>query len=157
MFALSSSAFEDGGRIPLAYVGSRGGGQDRSIPLAWSGAPTGTASFAVTIVDHAPVARMWVHWAVVDIAPTATALAEGASGTSAMPTGARELDSTYGTPRYGGPNPPAGSGDHPYVVTVYALTVPRLDVAANATLDDLGRAMSGRILAQASVTGVYSR
>jgi Raf kinase inhibitor-like YbhB/YbcL family protein len=157
MFTLSSSAFEDGQRIPLDYVAVRGGGHDRSIPLAWSGAPAGTASFAVTIVDHAPVARMWVHWAVVDIPPTATILAEGASGTSAMPAGVRELDSTYGTPRYGGPNPPAGTGDHPYVATVYALSVPHLDVPVNATLDTLGRAMAGRILAQASVTGMYSR
>lgn len=156
MFTLSSSAFNDGRRIPLAYIRA-GGGRDRSIPLAWSGAPTGTASFAVTVVDHAPVAHMWVHWAVVDIPPSATGLPDGASGTSAMPAGARELDSTYGTRGYGGPNPPAGTGEHPYVATVYALSVPSLDVPAKATAGDLARAMSGKVLAEASVTGVYSR
>lgn len=157
MFTVTSEAFPDGERIPLPHVSIRGGGENRSIPLAWSGAPTGTASFAVTLVDHAPVARMWVHWMVVDIAPPATAIPEGASGTTKMPSGARELANTGGGLGYSGPTPPPGTGDHPYVATVYALSVPRLDLPGNATLSDFTSAVSGKVLAEAAVTGIYSR
>lgn len=157
MFTVTSDAFGDRGRIPMAFVSTRGDGSSRSIPLTWHDPPAGTASFAVTVVDHAPVARMWVHWLVVDVPPSATNLPDGASLTPRMPAGARELHSTYGTPGYGGPNPPAGTGDHAYVATVYALSVPSLGLADDATLGDFARAVEGKVLAQASVTGMYAK
>ncbi len=157
MFTLRSTAFEDGGRIPFAYLSTRCPGENRSIPCEWSGAPEGTQSFVLAIVDHAPVAREWVHWAVVDIPPDVTSLSEGASRTSAMPPGSRELDNTGGSPGYGGPCPPPGTGDHPYEATVYALSVPRLDIARKVTANDLDRALAGKVIAKASLTGLYSR
>jgi Raf kinase inhibitor-like YbhB/YbcL family protein len=152
-----SSAFSDRGRIPDPFVGVRSGGSNRSFPLEWSGAPTGTASFALAVVDHAPVARMFVHWLVVDIPPQTSSTPEGASMTPAMPAGARELRTTYGTPGYGGPNPPAGTGDHPYVVTLYALSVPKLEIGDDVTLQQFESTLEGKVLASATVTGMFSR
>ena len=64
---ITSSAFPEGGKIPLPYVMPGAGGQNVSVPLSWSGAPAGTQSFALAMVDPHPVANNWVHWLVVDL------------------------------------------------------------------------------------------
>jgi Raf kinase inhibitor-like YbhB/YbcL family protein len=153
---LTSSAFKDGGKIPQPYVMPGAGGKNLSLPLAWSGAPAGTKSFALSIVDPHPVARNWVHWLVVDIPANATSLAEDASGKQ-MPPGAVELPNSWGEAGYGGPQPPRGTGDHPYVVTLYALNVPKLGVKPAAGLAGFKQALEGKILASGSLTGYYGR
>jgi len=153
---ITSTAFQDGGKIPQAYVMPGAGGQNISLPLAWSGAPEGAKSFALSIVDPHPVARNWVHWLVINLPPDTVSLAEGVSGKS-MPPGGVELNNSWGKPSYGGPQPPKGTGDHPYVVTIYALNVPKLDLKPNAGLGDFLKALEGKILGQASITGYYSQ
>src|SRR5512138_1509400 len=64
---IQSSAFKDGGKIPVQYVMPGAGGKNVSIPLAWKNAPAGTKSFAVSIVDPHPVANNWVHWLVINL------------------------------------------------------------------------------------------
>ncbi|HEY3317998.1 MAG TPA: YbhB/YbcL family Raf kinase inhibitor-like protein [Coriobacteriia bacterium] len=157
MFELTSPAFGENQRIPDVYAAGKAGGENRSIPYTWSGAPSGTRSFVLAIVDHAPVASDWVHWVVLDIPKETTSLPDGASRTSAMPAGSRELDNTGGTHGYGGPAPPPGTGDHPYVATVYALSVPSIDMPKKPTAADIGRAVSGKVIGKATLTGVYSR
>jgi hypothetical protein len=132
------------------------GGENVSIPLSWSGAPEGTKSFALSIVDPHPVANNWVHWLVVNIPQDVTSLEEGASG-EGMPSGAKELKNSFGKPGYGGPQPPQGTGEHPYVVTVYALNVDKLDLDEDTTLGELQKALEGKVLASATVTGMYER
>ncbi len=153
---LKSPAFPDGGRIPQIYTMPGAGGQNRSLPLIWSGAPSGTRSFALSMVDPHPVARNWVHWLVINLPPEIAALPEGASG-RAMPAGAVELHNSWGRPGYGGPQPPPGTGDHPYVITLYALSVPALDLKPAATLAEFERALAGKVLGQARITGYYGR
>ena len=153
---LTSTAFTDGGKIPVPYVMPGAGGQNISLPLAWTDAPAGVKSFALSMVDPHPVARNWVHWLVVNIPPDVHSLAEGASGRK-MPPGAQELQNSFGDPGYGGPQPPRGSGDHPYVVTIYALSVPRLDLGRGTTLAAFQKALEGKVLASASLTGYFGR
>jgi Raf kinase inhibitor-like YbhB/YbcL family protein len=153
---LSSQAFSDGGKIPIQYVMPGAGGHNLSLPLTWSGPPAGTKSFALAIVDPHPVARNWVHWLVVDIPSDTTSLAEGASGKK-MPPGAVELPNSWGESGYGGPQPPKGTGDHPYVVTLYALSVPKLQVKAGAGLTGFKQALEGKVLGTATITGYYGR
>jgi Raf kinase inhibitor-like YbhB/YbcL family protein len=153
---ISSSGFQDGGKIPLKYVMPGAGGQNVSVPLSWTGAPEGTESFALAMVDPHPVARNWVHWLVIDIPKDSASLPEGASGKS-MPKGAAELQNSYGKMGYGGPQPPPGSGDHPYVFTLYALSVPKVDLAKTTNLAAFKQAMEGKTLATASVTGYFGR
>jgi Raf kinase inhibitor-like YbhB/YbcL family protein len=153
---ITSSAFTDGGKIPSPYVMPGAGGQNLSVPLSWSGAPAGTQSFALAMVDPHPVARNWVHWLVIDIPPGATSLPEGASG-KLMPQGAVELQNSFGATGYGGPQPPRGSGDHPYVFTLYALSVPKVAIGKSAGLAAFQQALAGKTLATATLTGYFGR
>jgi Raf kinase inhibitor-like YbhB/YbcL family protein len=153
---LSSSAFTDGGKIPVPYVMPGAGGKNISLPLAWTDAPAGTKSFALSMVDPHPVAHNWVHWLVVNIPGEAHSLAEGASGRN-MPSGAQELNNSFGDRGYGGPQPPMGTGDHPYVATIYALNVPRLDLGSRTSLATFQQALEGKVLASASITGYFGR
>lgn len=153
---LSSPAFKDGGKIPVQYVMPAIGGKNVSLPFAWTDPPQGIKSFALSIVDPHPVANNWVHWIVINIPPDVRTLAEGASGKN-MPAGSRELKNSYGKTGYGGPQPPKGTGDHPYVVTVYALDVSNLELSPNADLAAFQNALKGKILAEATITGYYGQ
>src|SRR5688572_5252274 len=75
---VTSSAFTADGTIPSRYTCD---GADVSPPLAWSGAPDGTAAYALIVDD--PDARGWIHWVATDLPANPPALDEGASGTSA--------------------------------------------------------------------------
>jgi len=153
---ISSSAFKDGGKIPIQYVMPGAGGKNISIPLSWKSAPSGTKSFALSIVDIHPVARNWVHWLVINIPPQVTTIEEGASKKK-MPLGSIELKNSWGDIGYGGPEPPKGTGDHSYVVTLYALNVEKLDLSLNTSLSDFKKAIEGKVIASASITGKYGR
>lgn len=155
MLTVSSPALTDGSAIPQRYVASGAGGVNVSIPLTWSGTPTDTASFAVAMVDRARAARDWVHWLVTSLPATTTGLPEGASGK--LPAGSVEHLNTSGRRGYSGPQPPPGSGSHPYEITVYALDVPSVALPEDVTAAAFESAVSGHVLASASITGVYGR
>ena len=144
-FTLSSTAFADGGEIPRTYTCD---GPDRSPPLSWPGAPTGTAALAIIVDD--PDANGWVHWVAFDIPAATTALAEGASGTG----GFTEGRTTWGSRGWRGPCPP--SGTHRYVFELFALDR-ALGLGDGATADDLRRAMKGHVLGAAKLLGRYRR
>jgi hypothetical protein len=154
---ITSSAFQEDRSIPTkyAYHGVEGG-RNISLPFSWTQIPPGTKSFALSIVDPHPVAKYWVHWFVVNIPNYATEIAEGASG-KLMPKGSKELLNTYGTPGYGGPEPPKGSGAHPYVVTLYAMNVESIDLPEKTTLAEFDKALFGKAIATAIITGMYER
>jgi Raf kinase inhibitor-like YbhB/YbcL family protein len=154
---ITSPAFQDGKTIPTKYTyHGVEGGKNISLPFVWSGVPGNTKSFALSIIDPHPVAKYWVHWFVINIPKDATGLAEGASGKS-MPKGSKELLNTYGTLGYGGPEPPKGSGAHPYVVTLFALNVEHIDLKEKTSLAEFDAALLGKIIATAKVTGMYER
>ena len=57
-------------------------GGDLSPQLAWSGAPEGTKSFAITAYDpDAPTGSGWWHWQIVNIPHTVNEIAAGAGST----------------------------------------------------------------------------
>jgi Raf kinase inhibitor-like YbhB/YbcL family protein len=153
---VSSSAFKDGEKIPIQYAMPGAGGKNISIPLAWKNVPPATKSFALSIVDPHPVAQNWVHWLVINIPKEVTSIGEGASGKK-MPPGSVELKNSFGDPGYGGPQPPKGTGDHPYVTTLYALNIEKLDLAGSVSLSAFKKAIEGKVVASASITGKYGR
>src|SRR2546423_1849839 len=65
-------------------------GQNVSPQLVWSGIPAGTKSLQLQVHDpDAPTGAGFWHWAVYDIAPTTTGLAQGAGNSPAtLPAGA---------------------------------------------------------------------
>jgi hypothetical protein len=157
MLVVHSSAFEEGAPIPAQYAAGGAGGADTSPPLSWTGVPEGTRSLAITCVDHAPVAREWLHWIVVDLPADLPFMTEGASGTRMMPAGSRELTGTNGKSGYHGPWPPVGSGVHPYEFTVWALDVETLPAADDAGVAGLAAAAEGHVLGTGSITGTFER
>ncbi|MBE0447128.1 MAG: YbhB/YbcL family Raf kinase inhibitor-like protein [Actinobacteria bacterium] len=151
---LISSAFDNNGTIPVKYAYPRvAGGQNISIPLEWTDAPAGTRSFALAMVDIS--SRNWVHWMVINIPANVASLSEGASVIK-MPSGVKELANTFGSIGYGGPEPPPGAGPHDYVTTVYALNVDEISLPLQSSYNNFLRAIEGKVLAKASLTGRFS-
>ena len=58
---------------------------------------------------------------------------------------------------YGGPQPPKGSGEHPYVFTLYALNVEKVELGANTSLAAFKKMVEGKAIQSASITGKYER
>jgi Raf kinase inhibitor-like YbhB/YbcL family protein len=151
-----SSAFKDQGKIPIQYVMPGAGGKNISIPISWKNVPAGTKSFALSIVDPHPVAQNWVHWLMINIPKEVNSIDEGASRKK-IPSGSIELKNSFGDIGYGGPQPPKGTGDHPYVVTLYALNVEKLELGVNTSLSAFKKAIEGKVIESASITGMYGR
>lgn len=135
-------------------------GTNVSPQLSWSGAPAGTQSYALTVYDpDAPTGSGWWHWVVINLPATANGLAKGA-GTAdgkAMPTGSQQVRTDFGAFGFGGACPPAGDKPHRYIFTLYALKVPKLDVAADSTAALAGFMIHGNMLAKTSFTAYYGR
>ena len=157
--AIPTAAEGSSARMLSAKYATRSvvGGQNLSIPHEWRDAPSGTRSFALMLVDTAPVAHDWVHWAVVNIPAPVTGLPEGVSGSADMPAGATELDNTFGRLGYGGPQPPPGTGAHPYTATLFALDVDHVDAPDSITAARLQQLLAPHVLAQATCTGYFGR
>jgi Raf kinase inhibitor-like YbhB/YbcL family protein len=147
---ISSTAFSEGGPIPMRHVSDRG---NVSPPLSWSGVPLGTVSLALLCEDpDAPSLRPFVHWVVYAIPPTMTALPEGlAEATPSVVQG----KNTMGHCRYDGPAPPPGHGTHHYHFQLFALdvTIQRDEADREDLLDD----MRGHVLAAGEFVGTYER
>jgi Raf kinase inhibitor-like YbhB/YbcL family protein len=153
---ISSTAFKDGEKIPIQYVMPGAGGKNISIPLAWKNVPAETRSLCLSIVDPHPVAQNWVHWLVINIPAQVASIEEGASKKK-MPKGSVELKNSFGDVGYGGPQPPKGTGDHPYMVTLYSLNVEKLDLVANTSLSAFKKAIEGKVVGSRSITGIFGR
>jgi Raf kinase inhibitor-like YbhB/YbcL family protein len=156
LMEISSAAFKDKGKIPVQHAMPGAGGQNLSVPLTWKNVPPGTKSFALSMVDIHPIAQNWVHWLAINIPLQVTSLEEGASR-SRMPAGSKELVNSFGDIGYGGPQPPKGTGEHSYVITVYALTVDKLDLSMDISLREFKKALEGKLVQSATITGMYGR
>jgi len=160
---LRSDDVKDGSRLTEPYLsGLFGvpGGQDRSPHLAWSGAPAGTQSYAVTMYDpDAPTAAGFWHWAVFDVPADVTGLpsdaGNGADGS--LPAGAKTLRNDAGLARFLGAAPPEGHGDHRYYIAVHAVGVPTLDVGLDASPALLGFNLFTHALARGVIVATYGR
>ena len=132
-------------------------GGNVSPQLSWADAPAGTKSFALTLYDRdAPTGSGWWHWVVVNIPPSVTQLAAGASP-SKMPAGSVETRTDFGKPGYGGPCPPPGDKPHHYLFTIYALKVDKLDLDAQASGAMAGYMIRANSLGSATFTAAFGR
>jgi len=154
-FTLTSPAFKNDERIPKQYTGE---GTDASPPLEWTDPPQGTQSLALICDDPDAPVGTWDHWLIWNIPADRRSLPEGvpATETAADLGGARQGNNSWPTIGYRGPMPPRGHGVHHYHFRLYALDR-MLELAPGAKKDDLLAAMKGHILAEARLTGLYSR
>ena len=156
-FILQSSAFKNNQRLAEKYCYTGvSGGQNISLPFSWTGAPDNTQSFALVLYD--PEGGDWIHWAVFNIPPKCSSIPEKASGTANMPAGCVELTNDFGSPGYGGPEPPPGSGTHHYIATLYALNVDSIPgLSGNKSYQEITTLLAGKVIDKAIITGTYSR
>src|SRR5438105_2820581 len=124
-FSLTSSDLKEGEKLAMPQVSGifGAGGQDVSPQLSWSGFPSATQSFVVTMVDpEAPTVLGFWHWAVVNIPGDVTELSAGAGDESGsgLPPGAFQLPNDARTTRYVGAAPPEGTGRHRYIFAALA-------------------------------------
>lgn len=118
------------------------------------------------------------HWALIDLPAATTHIAEGAYSDGITPRGKAgplALDGTrqgvndftvwFAADRdmngdyfgYDGPCPPWNDAiAHRYIFTVYALDIPELPFEGRFTGGDVIQAIQGHVLAQASITGIYT-
>jgi Raf kinase inhibitor-like YbhB/YbcL family protein len=150
---LTSTDFKDGGSIPVTHNYPRCGGQNISPELSWSGAPAGTKSLALTMIDLDVKPSLWSHWIVVNMPPGTTGLGRGA----ALPAGASGIASNFGDASYDGPCPPTGSGVHHYRLTIWALPQPTLTLPANAKATEVAATLEKLARDHASLTGTVER
>jgi Raf kinase inhibitor-like YbhB/YbcL family protein len=151
-FSIKTAAFSEGGSIPKRYTCD---GTDLSPELTWSGAPTGTQSFALIADDPDAPAGTWTHWIIWDIPSHATALPEGVPKNETLSDGARQGKNDFKRIGYNGPCPPPGK-PHRYYFKLYALGA-KLDLKSSATRQEFERAMGSHVLAHAEVMGKYGR
>ena len=158
-----SSGFEDNATLDVKFSVE---GADISPPLAWSEVPAETKSFALICDDpdapspRRPAAEPWVHWVIFNIPPDRSELPEGIGNTlrpEALPEASQGKNSwPNDNVGYRGPAPPPGSGPHRYFFKIYALDA-MLNLEAGATKQQLLEAMSGHVVAEAQLVGIYER
>ena len=119
---VDSESITHGERVPDAHAfgvpdgegGAAPEGGNRSPHLRWSGAPEGTASFAILVVDpdvpadpsdaNQPGKAIpedadradFVHWLVADVPPDVTEVAEGAGSTEIVIGGKEPGETSFG-------------------------------------------------------------
>lgn len=161
---LTSENFKEGDYLAADHVLSEAygfgcKGRNLSPQLAWSGAPPGTASFAITCFDpDAPTGSGFWHWVVVNIPPAVSSLPLGAGepGSGKLAAGALQVRTDFGKPGYGGPCPPPGSV-HRYVFTLHAVKLPQLPVSADTSAAIVGFHLHFNTVEKASLMALYRR
>jgi len=162
VFTLSSPDFGDNGIWPAAFAsnatmadGKSCGGSNISPALSFSGVPSGTKSFAVTLFDPDGASGAGVsHWVAYDFAGTAKGLKRGEGAKEGSFVGGT---STRKLPTYFGPCPPVPSAWHHYTFQAFALDIAPGTLPAGLTREALLDKIKGHVLATASLIGRYRR
>lgn len=167
---LSSGSFET--KFTLNGFGCTG--SNVSPALQWSNIPAGTKSLALQVRDRdAPTGSGLWHWAIYNIPPTATGLAQGAgNSSSALPAPAfggttdfLDTGVTGADGNYAGPCPSVGDKPHHYVFTLYAVAVDDVQAAAGIPKTGttalysfvLNKGLGNKLLGTARFTASYGR
>ncbi len=151
-FTISSSAFENGQRIPDEYTCE---GEDSSPALEWSNPPEGTVTYVLICDDPDAPGGTWVHWVLYNLRGTLRRLPEKFLREPELPGGAMNGRNSWERFGYYGPCPPPGS-PHRYYFKLYALDR-RLELQAGATKEEVLAEMEGSVLGVAEYMGTYSR
>mgnify|MGYP001768387512 CR=1 FL=1 len=166
---IRSNVFDNGGNLP-AKCGAMNGNQ--FPPIVWRLPPEKTATFALTVIDKNYAENKNIpEWGNVTLPPKQK-LKGGEYAhliLANIPATERSLDKAtdFGTiltgtlaefgqkgDVYAGPNPPPGTGVHEYEFKVYALDT-TLKLKSSDTLKEFKEAISGHVLATASIVGRF--
>jgi phosphatidylethanolamine-binding protein (PEBP) family uncharacterized protein len=149
-FILNSSDVVEGGALPKEFTCD---GASATLPLAWSGAPEGTKSFAVAM-HHVPGPddTHW-YWVVYNIPANITSLEKNSVGIGVLGNNSVNSETKHAPPCSKGP------GEKLYTYTVYTLSAePQFSVSASGVSRDvLLDAIKDITLASASLNVTYTR
>lgn len=160
VMTLASSAFRDGGVIPVKHAQP---GDEASPPLSWTGAPGGdsTKSFVLVVHDLDAIGGNGddvLHWLVWNIPGSATSLPQGIPQGGEV-QGMRQISVTG--PYYRGPAAPQSGPPHHYVFELYALDtlldVPAVGASPPMTRAAVTAAMAGHVRAKGVLVGLFRR
>ncbi|AFV23241.1 PEBP family protein [Methanolobus psychrophilus R15] len=140
---ISSSAFENGGLIPVRYTCD---GENVNPSLEIENIPEGTKSLVLLVDDPDSPSGNFTHWLVWNIPPGSQIDENSIPGTTGK--------NSFGQAIYGGPCPSAGT--HRYHFKVFALDK-ELDLPGVSGIEQVKELMQGHILAQGQMTGKYGR
>jgi gluconolactonase len=149
-FTLTSPDINSDGLLPTEYTCD---GASSTLALQWSGAPSGTKSFAVIMHHIAGPEDIHWYWVLYNIPVETTSLPKNMKG-----IGTLGINSVNGRQEY---TPPCskGPGAKTYTYTVYALSgQPQFNVAANkVTRAVLLDAIKDITISSAALDVSYSR
>ncbi|MDW7733392.1 MAG: YbhB/YbcL family Raf kinase inhibitor-like protein [Methanolobus sp.] len=140
---ITSSAFEDGDKIPVKYTCD---GQNINPPFEFENVPEGTQSLVLVVTDPDAPSGNFVHWVVWNIVPVS------GIGENSVPGVVGK--NSYGKTSYNGPCP--ASGTHGYLFRVFALDT-KLELESGSRVDELEDAMQDHVLSEGQLTGRYGR
>lgn len=143
---ITSTAFGHNEEIPSLYTCD---GANISPPLHFEEIPEETKSLVLIMHDPDAPGTDWLHWSMWNIAPETGYIREGTKAQEA-----KEGMTDFGSVGYGGPCPP--DGIHRYHFDLYALNR-HINLENGAGHEELIEAISGHIITQASLIGIYSR
>ena len=151
-FSLTSSTMTAGGIYPTQFTCD---GASTAPSLNWSGAPSGTTSYAV-VMQHVPSpGDVHWYWVIYGIDPSVTHIDQGARVTGVLGTlGTNSVNdrNAYAPPCSKGP------GAKTYTFTVYALsTAPTFAPGSAVSRQVLLDAIANTTLGTATLAVTYSR
>jgi Raf kinase inhibitor-like YbhB/YbcL family protein len=159
-FTLTSTTFKDGTMMPKKVANKNAQnpncvGDNVSPELAWSGAPDGIKSFALTMVDPEGRGGLGVfHWVSYGIPVSVTSFKEGeVSKESEKYVGGK---STQGVGYYSGPCTPAGAPHH-YTFLVIATDLDPKELPPALTLSELMGKLAGHAKGAAGLVGLFEK
>ncbi len=140
------SVFENNGFMPAKYTCDAG---DNNPEFIIEDVPEKTKSFAMTMEDRDSPMRTMVHWIIFNIPANIGGIKE-----NTVPHGSTQGTNDFGKQSYKGPCP--DSAIHRYEFKLFALDRV-LEVDEKTKKAELENLMKGRTLAEAVLTGLYSR
>lgn len=159
-FSLTSTDIAHGEFMGKAqeFLGFGCSGGNQSPQLSWSGAPEGTAAFALLVHDpDAPTGSGWWHWQLVNIPAQLSSLPAGAGTADTQAArGSVQIANDYGVKGFGGACPPKGHGVHRYQFTLHALSR-TLELPADASGALTGYMVKAHSLGSVTLEALYKR
>jgi Raf kinase inhibitor-like YbhB/YbcL family protein len=156
-FALTSTAYKNGGAIPDKYSCAHdgGAGNDISPPLAWTTGNHAARSWAITFIDLANGGK---HWAIWDIPASVTSLPEALQRGYNVPNvpGAKQkaMGAASVNQQFFGPCP---RSQHTYEFTLYAINVDTLPgLSQSSTVAQVETAAKANDIASTKLSGTSS-
>jgi len=159
-FTLTSTDLQGQLTSAQVFAGFGCAGENISPQLAWSNAPEGTKSFAITVYDpDAPTGSGWWHWVMFNIPVSVNELTANAGDLESglAPDGSIQSTTSFGTTGYGGACPPEGDKPHAYIFTVFALSIDKMELESNAPPAMVGYYLNANVIKKASFISYYQR